>query len=70
MYDLFEVTGECDAATVSGWVLEQLGKVPEAGDHFVWENLDVTVTKAEHHRVLEIRVVILPEEGSGGEKDG
>ena len=62
MYDLFSVTGECDAATVSGWVLEQLGRVPEPGDHFVWENLDVTVTRAEHHRVLEIRVVVLSPE--------
>ena len=60
MYDLFQVTGECDAATVSGWVLEQLGRVPEPGDHFAWQDLDVTVTRAEHHRVLEIRVVVLP----------
>lgn len=60
MYDLFSVTGSCDAATVSGWVLEQLGRIPEVGDHFVWEKLDVTVTKVEHHRVLEIRVLVLP----------
>ena len=60
MYDLFALTGECDAATVSGWVLEQLGRVPEPGDRFTWENLDVTVTRAEHHRVLEIKVVVLP----------
>ena len=54
---------------MSGGVLEQLGRVPEVGDRFVWEDLDVTVTKAEHHRVLEIRVVILPGEESEGEKD-
>ena len=62
LYDLFSVTGSCDSATVSGWVLEQLERVPEVGDHFVWENLDVTVTRAEHHRVLEIQVVVLPEQ--------
>lgn len=60
LYDLFQLTGASDAATVSGWVLERLGRVPEPGDHFVWENLDVTVTQAEHHRVLEIRVAVLP----------
>ena len=69
MYDLFSVTGECDAATVSGWVLEELGRVPEVGDHFVWERLDVTVTRAEHHRVLEIRVEVLPEPEGGEEKN-
>ena len=61
MYDLFQVRGTCDAATVSGWVLEQVGRVPEPGDHFVAEGLDVTVTKVEHRRVLEIRVLPLDE---------
>ena len=62
MYDLFEVKGECEAATVSGWVLEQVGRVPEEGDHFQAEGLDVKVTKVEHRRILEIRVEVLPEE--------
>jgi len=61
MYDLFQVRGACDAATVSGWVLEQVGRVPEPGDHFVAEGLDVTVTKVEHRRVMEIRVLPLDE---------
>lgn len=62
MYDLFQVKGSCDAATVSGWVMEQVGRVPEEGDHFQAEGLDVTVTKVEHRRVLEIRVHVLEEE--------
>ena len=53
--------GERDSTTVSGWVMEEVGRVPEEGDHFVYENLDVTVTKVDHRRVLEIRVVVLPE---------
>ena len=61
MYDLFQIRGTCDAATVSGWVLEQVGRVPEVGDHFIAEGLDVTVTKVEHRRVLEIRVLPLDE---------
>ncbi len=59
MYDLFQVKGSCDAATVSGWVLEQVGRVPEAGDHFQAEGLDVTVTQVEQRRVLEIQVRVL-----------
>ena len=62
MYDLFQVKGTCDAATVSGWVLEQVGRVPEAGDQFQAEGLDVTVTKVEHRRVLEIQVRVIEEE--------
>lgn len=59
LYDLFSIKGDCDANTVSGWVLEELGRVPIAGDHFVLEGLDVTVTKVNHRRVLEIQVIAL-----------
>ena len=62
MYDLFQVKGDCDAATVSGWVMECVGRVPEEGDHFRSDGLDVTVTKVEHRRVLEIRVRVLDED--------
>lgn len=59
MYDLFQVKGACDAATVSGWVLEQVGRVPEPGDQFESEGLSVTVTRVEHRRVLEIQVRVI-----------
>lgn len=62
MYDLFELKGTCEAATVSGWVLEQVGRVPEEGDRFRAEGLDVTVLKVEQRRVLEIRVEVLEQE--------
>lgn len=62
MYDLFQVKGVCDAATVSGWVLEQVGRVPESGDHFRAEGLDVVVTRVEHRRVMEIQVRPLTDE--------
>ena len=65
LYDLFSIKGERDCTTVSGWVMEEIGRVPEEGDHFVYENLDVTVTRVDHRRVLEIRVVVLPQEATG-----
>ena len=61
LFDLFSIKGECDANTISGWVMEQIGRIPEEGDHFVSDGLDVTVTKVDHRRVLEIRVELLPE---------
>ena len=60
LFDLFSLEDECDANTVSGWVMEQVGRIPVEGDHFVADGLDVTVTKVDHRRVLEIRVVPLP----------
>ena len=69
MYDLFQVKGSCEAATVSGWVLEQVGRVPEPGDRFQAEGLDVTVTKVEHRRVLEIQVRVLKDENREENQD-
>jgi len=62
LFDLFSIRGECDANTVSGWVMEQIGRVPEEGDRFQAEGLDVTVTRVDHRRVMEIRVEVLPQE--------
>ena len=71
LFDLFKIKGECDANTISGWVMEEIGRIPEEGDHFTAEGLDVTVTKVDHRRVLEIRVVVLqpPEEPAGKKRD-
>ena len=65
LYDLFSIKGECDANTVSGWVMECIGRIPAEGDRFQSDGLDVTVTKVDHRRVLEIRVVVLPQEDTG-----
>lgn len=67
LFDLFSIRGECDCTTVSGWVMSEVGRVPVAGDHFVYENLDVTVTKIQHRRVLEIQVRLLPPEAADAE---
>ena len=56
MYDLFSIKGTCEAATVSGWVLEQTGRLPKEGDTFSAEGLEVTVTKVAQRRVMEILV--------------
>ena len=69
LYDLFSLTGSCGANTVSGWVMERIGRVPAEGDTFTDEGLDVTVTKVDHRRVLEIRVVVLPKEETEDAKE-
>ncbi len=62
LFDRFAIRGElCDSSSVSGWVMEQLEEVPREGDHFIYENLDVTVTRVDNRRLLEIRVFPLPQ---------
>ncbi len=59
LYDLFAIKGDCDASTVSGWVIDQLGRLPQVGDRFQAEGLDVTVTQVDHRRVVEVHVAQL-----------
>ena len=57
MQELFAIQGDFDAATVGGWVLDQMGRIPAVGDTFVYDNrLSVRVTRVESTRVLEISV--------------
>ncbi|QDT39505.1 hemolysin family protein [Stratiformator vulcanicus] len=45
-----------DYDTVGGFVYDQLGKVPDIGETFSWNDLRVDVTDADHRRVLRVRI--------------
>ena len=53
----FRLKTDSEMVSVSGWVMEQFGRVPEAGDSFTCGDLRVQVTRVENHRIEEIRVV-------------
>ena len=54
--EFFQLKTDSEMVSVSGWVMEQFGRVPESGDSFVFENLTVRVTRVENHRIEEIQV--------------
>jgi CBS domain containing-hemolysin-like protein len=54
----FDISYDEENSSVNGWVMEELGKIPEVGDKFSYENLDVTVTETEDRRVVEIEVLV------------
>lgn len=54
--EYFKLKEESEMVSVSGWVMERFGRVPELGDHFVYQNLVIEVTKVGNHHVDEIRV--------------
>ena len=61
-FETFGVRTEVDENTVGGWVTSALDKIPEEGDSFSYMNLDVVVTKTDARRVVEIEVIVVPEE--------
>ena len=52
----FQLKTDSEMVSVSGWVMEQFGRVPAAGDSFTFDDLSVQVTRVENHRIEEIRV--------------
>lgn len=70
---IFEMFGidEADnyiSNTVSGFVIEELGKFAEEGDEFVFHNMKVTVTLVRNRRVLEIQIDYIPLEEDSEEE--
>ncbi len=53
----FDIEFESDSVSVGGWISEQLGKIPEEGDTFDFENIRVTVTVTDSHRVESAQIV-------------
>ena len=63
LIDLMEHFGtetECDATTVSGWVMEATGCIPAVGDTFAADGLSAEVLRVEKTRPDQIRVWLTP----------
>ena len=61
--ELFELMGkntdtgeEFESTTVGGFVTELLKDIPQPGEEFTYENLKITVTKADDRKVLEVKI--------------
>ena len=52
----FHIKTDSEMVSVSGWVMEQFGRVPEQGDSFDCGGLHVEVTQVENHRIGAVRV--------------
>ena len=75
VYDMLENLGcstrnfESDYNTVSGWTLEQVEHIPEAGESFTYENLRVTVKEMDEQRITKLTVEKFPEPESQEDED-
>ena len=47
---------------MNGWVLEVMGRFPQAGETFDYGKMRVTVEKVAKRRVEQIRIELIPEE--------
>jgi len=64
LFDLLNIDEEPEFPTVSGWVINHFGRIPDTGDSFTYNNLTVVVTKCEGPRVVEVKVICKPVESN------
>jgi len=50
--------------TVGSWVLENSGSLPRTGEHIVWHNLRITVSRVQRNRVMEVTVSVIKSSGN------
>ncbi|MBO4979956.1 MAG: HlyC/CorC family transporter [Clostridia bacterium] len=58
VFEMFDIRMESDEASVGGWVMKELDKIPEEGDAFTYDNVEVVVTKTDSKRLVEIEATV------------
>ena len=60
VFELFNLDIDHDVNTIGGFVIDNMGKIPSKGETFNFENLQITIKKTDHRRVLEVLVKHIP----------
>lgn len=58
MFEYFGIDEEAAFSTVNGWLVNQMQRIPEAGDKMEYGRLSIEITKTESKRILEILIKI------------
>ncbi|MBD8013213.1 CNNM domain-containing protein [Microbacterium sp. APC 3898] len=54
--DMFKVEVPNDHDTIAGFVMQQLGHVPDEGEEFVYENLHVEINEMDRNRIVRLTI--------------
>ena len=54
----FSIKGEADSISFGGWIMEQMGRIPEQGDCFHYENLTIYIEEISGNRIHKVRVTV------------
>ena len=60
--DQFLVDPDTDSVSVGGWIMDELDCIPEVGQSFYYNNLEIAVTEVRDHRVEKIQVRVAESE--------
>ena len=54
--EMFEVNVPNDHDTIAGFVMQQLGHVPDEGEQFTYENLHVEINEMDRNRIVRLTI--------------
>ena len=60
--DAFLVDTDSESVSVGGWVTEVMDRIPEVGETFSYDNLEITAAEVNDHRVESVRVKVFEKE--------
>ncbi len=60
--EFFNLKIDSDSTSLAGWIMEYMGCIPDEGDSFKFENLEVTVSKTSDHRIMYVTIRIETED--------
>ena len=56
--DLLQIELPTDNETIGGFVLQQLGHMPEQGERFSYENMQVSIEEMERNRIIRMTITV------------
>ena len=56
--DMFDISSDSHSVSLGGWVMDEMERIPDEGDSFEYENLTITVSKTDDHRVETVTVTV------------
>jgi CBS domain containing-hemolysin-like protein len=54
----FHLPEDADYDTIGGFVFSYLGRIPEVGETFTWNQLRITVVDADKRKISKLRIEV------------
>ena len=54
----FDIKDDSTCSVLSGWIMEQICKIPEVNDEFVFKNFKIKILEVDTHRIIKVKVFI------------
>lgn len=54
----FDIKDDSNCSVLSGWIMEQICKIPEVNDEFVFKNFKIKILEVDTHRIIKVKVFI------------